>query len=79
MTLNEATIRYADKYFIFMFKEHTQINPDDELGYVLYDYDKRNESSSIPREELKNKYCAFSHGDFVEPAPQIGGVYVVQD
>ncbi len=75
ITLREAIKLHNEYHFIFIITENVDYCGGDSKGYVLYTYEKPWELSSIPKEEIDEKFYGLFHGYSAYPEYQIGGVY----
>jgi len=76
ITLGEASEKYNDCRFVFIYTENIDYGSDDSRGYVIYSYDEEDEMLQIPREEVINKNRAYLWGQNFNPEPYnvIGGI-----
>ena len=69
MTSWEARNKYRDKYIRFIITEIVD-RGDNDLGYVVYVYDKEREEFEIPKEGFKDIMFAALIGVAAEPFGQ---------
>ena len=71
ITLEDATIKYNNCRFIFVFKEVDGLGGGKRKGYVIYTYDKESESLLIPVDEMNGNECGYYWGQDFDPEPYI--------
>ena len=73
MTTRAAMEKYRTLYFIMILTERVD-HGDNDLGYVIYTADSKNELAKTPREKYEGKPFALMLGVAAEPYPLIGNV-----
>ncbi|MCL2171731.1 MAG: hypothetical protein FWB71_06200 [Defluviitaleaceae bacterium] len=73
MTRRAARVKYRDKFFQMVITEIVDTQ-DNDLGYVTYTYDNRNEMLDVPNDYPPETIYGHCLGIAAEPELQIGGL-----
>ncbi|MCL2224800.1 MAG: hypothetical protein FWB96_07525 [Defluviitaleaceae bacterium] len=76
ITLGEASEKYNDCRFVFVYTEDIDYGGEESKGYVAYTYDKESEMRQIPKDDIGDKSYGHDWGRNYdpEPYPVIGGI-----